>query len=67
MIRNKLVAVILGPGGMGLVALFNSTLKKLVGDSTNMGVPTSGVKTIAEAYESTDRRRLEESVCLIRS
>ena len=66
MIRNKLVAVILGPGGMGLIALFNSTLK-LVGDSTNMGVPTSGVKTIAEAYESTDRRRLEESVCLIRS
>ena len=66
MIRNKLVAVILGPGGMGLIALFNSTLK-LVGDSTNMGVPTSGVKTIAEAYESTDRCRLEESVCLIRS
>lgn len=66
MIRNKLVAVILGPGGMGLIALFNSTLK-LVGDSTNMGVPTSGVKTIAEAYESNDRRRLEESVCLIRS
>ena len=25
MIRNKLVAVILGPGGMGLIALFNST------------------------------------------
>ena len=66
MIRNKLVAVILGPGGMGLIALFNSTLK-LVGDSTNMGVPTSGVKTIAEAYESNDRLRLEESVCLIRS
>ena len=66
MIRNKLVAIILGPGGMGLIALFNSTLK-LVGDSTNMGVPTSGVKTIAEAYESNDRRRLEESVCLIRS
>ena len=33
-IRNKLVALILGPEGMGLMSLFNSTIK-LVSDSTN--------------------------------
>ena len=35
--RNKLVAMILGPDGMGLISLFNSTIK-LVSDSTNFGV-----------------------------
>ena len=33
LVRNKLVALILGPMGMGLLALFSSTIK-LVGDST---------------------------------
>ena len=33
-VRNKLVAMILGPDGMGLISLFNSTLK-LMSDSTN--------------------------------
>ena len=36
-VRNKLVALILGPQGMGLMSLFNSTTK-LVGDSTNFGI-----------------------------
>ncbi len=66
LVRNKLVAVILGPSGMGLLSLFNSTLK-LVSDSTNMGVPTSGVKTIADAYEKGHDKPLADSVCLIRS
>ena len=34
-VRNKLVAMILGPEGMGLISLFNSTLK-LMSDSTNL-------------------------------
>lgn len=66
MVRNKLVAVILGPGGMGLLSLFNSTLK-LLGDSTNMGIPTSGVKTIADAYEQGNSQHVADSVCLIRT
>lgn len=66
MVRNKLVAVILGPSGMGLISLFNSTLK-LVGDSTNMGIPTSGVKTIAEAYDGGHTDDMVNRVRLIRS
>ncbi len=66
LVRNKLVAVILGPGGMGLLSLFNSTIR-LVSDSTNMGIPTSGVKTIADVYEQGDGSAVADSVCLIRS
>lgn len=65
-VRNKLIAVILGPNGMGLISLFNSTVK-LLGDSTNMGVPMSGVKTISDAYEAGDSTQIADSVKLIRS
>lgn len=36
-VRNKLVAIILCPEGMGLISLFNSSIK-LVSDSTNLGL-----------------------------
>lgn len=65
-IRNKLVAMILGPEGMGLAALFNSTIK-LFSDSTNLGIPMSAVRNISEAYEQDDTERLSHSVKIIRS
>ena len=48
LVRNKLVALLLGPQGMGLVALFNSSVK-LLNDSTNLGLPMSAVRKIADA------------------
>lgn len=65
-VRNKLVALILGPQGMGLMSLFNSTTK-LVGDSTNFGIAMSGVRNISEAYDAGDKQRLNESVLMVRS
>ena len=64
-VRNKLVAMILGPEGMGLVSLFNSTIK-LVSDSTNLGISMSAVREISEAYEQGDERRVAHIVKLIR-
>ena len=66
LIRNKLVAVILGPDGMGLISLFNSTIK-LLSDTTGLGIPTSAVREISTASESEDRDRLEKTVSLVRS
>lgn len=66
LVRNKLVAMLLGPDGMGLVSLFNSTLK-LLSDTTNLGIPMSGVKNVSEAYDQGDRERLLHTVRLIRS
>lgn len=65
-VRNKLVALILGPQGMGLMSLFNSTTK-LVGDSTNFGIAMSGVRNISEAYDAGDAKRLNDTVLMVRS
>lgn len=65
-VRNKLVALILGPDGMGLVSLFNSTIK-LVSDSTNFGLSLSAVKNLSEAYDTGDEALLRHSVRLVRS
>lgn len=65
LVRNKLVAMILGPGGMGLLSLFNSTIK-LVSESTNMGIPMSGVKTISQNFDDEANEKLCESVKMIR-
>ena len=54
LVRNKFVALILGPEGMGLISLFNSTIK-LVSDSTNLGISMSGLREISETYEQTPR------------
>jgi O-antigen/teichoic acid export membrane protein len=65
MVRNKLVAMILGPGGIGLLSLFNSAVAFL-SNATNLGIPTSAVKTLSELYEKDDREKMERYVCVIR-
>ena len=66
LVRNKLVALLLGPQGMGLSALFSSSVK-LVSDSTNLGLGVSAVREIADAYSQGDAKRTEQLVCTLRS
>ena len=60
-VRNKFTALFLGTSGMGLLALFNSTLSFL-SSSCNFGIPTSGVQVVAESH---DKVCLVRSVCLL--
>lgn len=60
-LRNMVVARLLGPQGMGLMSLFNSTIK-LFSDSTNFGIPTSGVREVSGSGE-----QLSHTISLIRS
>lgn len=64
-VRNKLVAMILGPEGMGLMSLFSSTIK-LISDSTNLGIPMSAVREISEAYEEGDADEIQRIIKFIR-
>lgn len=64
-VRNKLVAMILGPEGMGLMSLFSSTIK-LISDSTNLGIPMSAVREISEAYGNQDETQVWKIVQLVR-
>ena len=40
LVRNKFVALLLGPSGMGLVTLFNTTVS-FISQSTHFGISTS--------------------------
>ncbi len=66
LIRNKLVAIILGPAGMGLISIFNSTIN-LISNSTNLGISMSAVKNISEAYDSGNEGELSRNVKVVRS
>lgn len=65
LVRNKCVALLLGPDGMGLVSLFNSTVS-LVSNSTNFGLPMSAVRTVSEAYGKGDKAAIAHSVAVVR-
>lgn len=56
-VRSKLVAILLGPSGMGIMGLFNSTID-LVKSISNMGLQTSAVRDVALAYDSGDVERI---------
>jgi O-antigen/teichoic acid export membrane protein len=66
LVRNKFVALILGPLGMGLISLFNSTIN-LVSNTTNLGISMSAVKNIAESYESKNQSDILNTISMIRS
>lgn len=58
-IRSKIIAVLLGPAGMGIMGLLNSTLS-LITSFTNFGLSTSAVKEIASAHSSGDTKRISQ-------
>ena len=57
-VRNKLVAVLLGPQGVGLISLFNTTVR-FISDSTNFGLSMSAVRNISEDYDRKDEEKHE--------
>lgn len=64
-IRNKAMAVILGPAGMGLAGNFTSIIE-LVRTLAGIGVSNSGVRQIAEAVGSGDEQRVARTVKTLR-
>ncbi len=65
-VRNKLVALLLGPAGTGLISIFN-TMAQLVHQSTNMGIPFSGVRQMAELSESDDINAIRDYAKTVRT
>jgi len=64
-IRSKIVAVLLGPTGMGISGLFTSTTS-LVGSLTNFGLGTSAIRNISEARETNDKGRISKVITVLR-
>lgn len=64
-VRNKLVALLLGAEGMGLMSLFNSTTK-LISDSTNFGLSMSAVRELSAAFEQHDETNMRRCIDSVR-
>lgn len=64
-IRSKVIAVLLGPAGMGIAGLLTSTTQ-LVGSLTNMGLKASAVRNIAAATSSDDPKKVGTVVSVFR-
>ena len=65
LIRSKFVAVLLGPAGMGVMGLLQSTLS-LVGAATNFGLGSSAVRDISEANGTGDQQKIKLTVSVFR-
>ena len=63
-IRNKIVALLLGPQGVGLISLFNSSIR-LVSDSTNFGIAISAVRNLSSDYDNGEDERLQADIRIV--
>ncbi len=66
LVRNKFVAVLLGPVGMGLISLYN-TASVLLQNSTNFGIQTTGVRELAVAFKEGKEEELRRRIRILRS
>ena len=64
-VRNKVVSILLGPAGMGIVGLFQSTSSAIYGIA-NCGLTSSALKNISVAYEKKDLLSLGKVVYVIK-
>lgn len=64
-IRTKLIAVFIGPEGMGIISLLNSTLGVISGISS-LGIETSAVKNISEKYKNEDLDTVSGIISIVR-
>ena len=66
LVRNKLVALLLGPEGMGLASLFNTTTN-FISQSTNLGLSFSAVTRISAVFETHDEAQMAQAVKTVRA
>lgn len=65
-LKNKLVALMLGPAGFGLISLFNSIVN-IVSNSTSLGLSMSAVRNISEVHEKAGRSAVEHEIAQVRT
>lgn len=64
-VLNKLVAVWIGPAGMGLFSIYNAAIDMLR-SGTSLGLRTSAVRDVAIAHESGDEAAVARIVAVVR-
>jgi O-antigen/teichoic acid export membrane protein len=64
-VRTKLIAVFIGPAGMGIIALLNSAMNTIAGLSS-LGIETSGVKHVSAKYKEGELQSVSRIVSIIK-
>ena len=64
-IRTKLVAMWIGPVGIGLFGLFNNALE-MIATGTNLGIRSSSVRDISQALEKRDPSLVARMMTVVR-
>jgi antigen flippase len=64
-IRTKIMALLLGPAGFGMISIFSSVVT-LTQTLAGMGINSSGVRQIAEAAGSGDQERVAQTTLVLR-
>ena len=64
-LRTKVLAVLLGPAGFGLLSVYGSVVT-LTQTFAGMGINSSGVRQIAEAAGSGERERIARTTVVLR-
>lgn len=64
-VKNKCVAVLLGPIGMGIVGLITSGLQ-MIKSLTSFGLDTSSIRDISRSYSSGDEDRVGRTISIFR-
>ena len=64
-VKSKLIALILGPEGLGFSALLSSTIG-LIGGLTYFGLGTSAVKNVSQAYGKGDIERASFVITILK-
>lgn len=64
-IRSKVVAVLLGPAGMGITGLLTSTTG-FINSLTNLGLRTSAIKSIAATSSSENSEKVSTVISVLR-
>lgn len=65
LVRVKIIAVLLGPAGVGLVSLYTSAIG-LVGSVSGLGIGSSGVREVALAFTQQDPTAAARTVRILR-
>ena len=66
LVRNKIIASLLGPGGMGLASLFNTTVN-FISQATNFGISFSAIRHISELFDKGDEQQISHFVKVVRA
>ena len=64
-VRTKLVAMWIGPVGIGLFGLLNNALE-MISTGTNLGIRSSSVRDISQAHDSTTPGLVAKMVAVVR-